>query len=256
MTPASRLSSCLRARPAALRPGRSLATALALAALVPAVRAVVPPAAPPPSTRAVQSEMTPEQALQRLQAGNARFVAGQTHARDWAGQRRLTTDGQYPFAVVLSCLDSRVPPEVVFDQGLGDLFVARVAGNVINDDILGSMEFACQLAGARLIVVLGHTACGAVKGAAAGAELAHLTGLLAKIRPAVPAARERHPGADASKAAFVDTLAELNVQQVRRAIGERSAVLRDLIAKGKVAVVGGMYDLASGRVTILPSSAP
>jgi len=149
-----------------------------------------------------------------------------------------------------------VPPEIVFDQGLGDLFVARVAGNVLNEDILGSMEFACQLAGARLIVVLGHTACGAVKGAAAGAELAHLTGLLAKIRPALGAARERHPGAAAGKAEFVDTLAELNVEQVGRAIGERSTVLRELIASGRVGIVGGMYDLASGRVTILPVSAP
>lgn len=183
--------------------------------------------------------------------GNARFVTGQAQSRDWAEHRRLTAGGQYPFAVVLSCLDSRVPPELVFDQGLGDLFIARVAGNVINEDILGSMEFACQVAGARLIVVLGHTACGAVKGAAGGAELGHLTGLLAKIRPAVNAARERHPGADPGKAEFVDTMAELNVQQVTRAIGERSAVLRELIATGRVAVVGGMYDLASGRVTLL-----
>jgi carbonic anhydrase len=200
----------------------------------------------------VQAAATPDEVLQRLMAGNARFVAGQVQSRDWSEQRRLTAGGQHPLAVVLSCLDSRVPAEVVFDQGLGDLFSARVAGNVLNDDILGSMEFACQAAGARLIVVLGHTACGAVKGAATGAELGHLTGLLTKIRPAVGATRERDPASAPGEAAFVDRVAEINVQQVRRAIGERSAVLRQLIESGRVEVVGAMYDLASGRVTFLP----
>jgi carbonic anhydrase len=236
--------------------GVRLAHLLVAALALTSAATATPPAASPPATKAVQSAMTPDQALQRLLAGNARFVEGQAQSRDWAEHRRLTAGGQYPYAVVLSCLDSRVPPEVVFDQGLGDLFVARVAGNVLNDDILGSMEFACQLAGARLIVVLGHTACGAVKGAAAGAELAHLTGLLAKIRPALGEARARHPAADPGKSEFVDTLAEINVQQVQKAIGERSTVLRELIASGRVAVVGGMYDLASGRVTILPTATP
>jgi carbonic anhydrase len=231
-----------------------LLSAAALAFIASAATAATP-AAPPP-TREVQAATTPEEVLQRLMAGNARFVAGQVQSRDWSEQRRLTAGGQNPLAVVLSCLDSRVPAEVVFDQGLGDLFSARVAGNVLNDDILGSMEFACQAAGARLIVVLGHTACGAVKGAATGAELGHLTGLLAKIRPAVGSTRERDPASPPGAAAFVDSVAEMNVQQVRRAIGERSAVLRGLIESGRVTVVGAMYDLASGRVTVLPPQTP
>lgn len=227
---------------------RLVSVAVLATTAAPAVTAT--PAAPPP-TREVQAALTPAAALERLLAGNARFVAGQPHSRDWAEQRRLTAGGQHPFAVVLSCLDSRVPAEAVFDQGLGDLFSARVAGNVLNEDILGSMEFACQVAGARVIMVLGHTACGAIKGAATGAELGHLTGLLAKIRPAVDTARERSGGAAPGEAAFVDAVAALNVQQVRRAIAERSPVLRELMQAGRVAVVGGMYDLASGRVTIL-----
>lgn len=208
------------------------------------------PALPPP-TKAEQAATTPDQALASLTAGNARFVAGKPLARDWAAERKQTAAGQFPVAAVISCIDSRVSSEVIFDQGLGALFNARIAGNIVDEDILGSVEFACQLAGARLIAVIGHTHCGAIKGACSGAELGHLTGLLAKIQPAVAAARKQAPGAAPGDAAFVETVAEQNVREVLRQIPERSAVLRELIAQGKVGLVGGIYDLDSGQVHFL-----
>jgi carbonic anhydrase len=140
-----------------------------------------------PPSKAEQTAMTPAQAFERLKAGNARYVSGQRLPRDLAAERAATASGQFPFAVVLSCLDSRTSSELIFDQGIGDVFNARVAGNVLNDDILGSMEFGCKAAGAKLIAVIGHSKCGAVKGACAGVELGHLTGLLAKIKPAADA---------------------------------------------------------------------
>lgn len=219
-----------------------------VAALVPAFAA---PVAPPPTTRAVQAELTPAAALERLTAGNARFVAGQPLARDWARERSATADGQYPFAVVLSCLDSRASSEIIFDQGLGEIFNARVAGNIVNDDILGSMEFACQAAGAKLIVVVGHSACGAVKGAAAGVKLGNLTGLLERIQPAVAAARAKQPSLAPTDGAFVESATELNVREAMRQIRERSPVLRELLDAGKIRLVGGIHDLATGRVRFL-----
>jgi len=218
------------------------------AVLVPAVAA---PSAPPPTTRAGQTELTPAAALQRLVEGNARFVAGQPWARDWARERSTTADGQFPFAVVLSCIDSRASSEIVFDQGLGEIFNARVAGNIVNDDVLGSMEFACQAAGAKLIVVVGHSACGAVKGAAAGVKLGNLTGLLERIQPAVAAARAKQPNLAPTDGAFVESATELNVREAMRQIRERSPVLRALLDAGKVRLVGGVHDLATGRVTFL-----
>lgn len=233
-------------------PFRSLrfaATCCGLAAvLTPAAAA---PSAPPPTTRAAQSELTPAAALQRLVDGNARFVAGQPLARDWARERSATAEGQFPFAVVLSCLDSRASSEIIFDQGLGEIFNARVAGNIVNEDILGSMEFACQAAGAKLIVVVGHSACGAVKGAAAGVKLGNLTGLLERIQPAVAATRARQPNLAPTDNAFVETAAELNVREAMRQIRERSPVLRDLLDAGRIGLVGGIHDLATGRVRIL-----
>lgn len=196
-------------------------------------------------TKDQQTQTTPEAALARLVAGNTRFVAGSAEARDLMAEVKTTAGGQHPVAVVLSCIDSRVSAELVFDQGVGDIFSARVAGNVLNGDILGSMEFACQLAGAKLIVVLGHTACGAVKGACAGAELGHLTGLLEKIAPSVSAAEAMPDLADADR---VDTVARLNVAHVAEAIVAESAVLRDLVKAGTVQVVGAMYDVATGAV--------
>lgn len=234
-------SSCFSLRIVAMSCGLAVVLASAAAAA----------SAPAPTTRAVQAELTPNAALERLTAGNARFVAGQTLARDWARERSATADGQYPFAVVLSCLDSRASSEIIFDQGLGEIFNARVAGNIVNDDILGSMEFACKAAGAKLIVVIGHSACGAVKGAAAGVKLGNLTGLLERIQPAVAAARAKQPNLAPSEGAFVESATELNVREAMRQIRERSPVLRELLDAGKIRLVGGIHDLATGRVRFL-----
>ncbi len=202
----------------------------------------------PPTTKAQQSAITPAQALEKLEAGNARFVAGKLEHRDWPQQRAATAAGQYPFAVVLSCIDSRVSSEIIFDQGFGDIFNARVAGNVLDDEILGSLEFATKIAGAKLIAVIGHTHCGAVKGACSGAQLGHLTGLLDKIAPSVAEAKVKLPGVAPTDGNFIEEVAELNVHHVRQQIREQSPVLRELIDSGKVGLVGGIYDLDSGKV--------
>ena len=196
-------------------------------------------------TRESQTDLTPAAALNLLREGNARFQAGSMATRDLVSQVGVTAQGQFPFAVILSCIDSRVSAELVFDQGLGDVFSARIAGNVLNDDILGSLEFACQLAGSKLIVVVGHSACGAVRGACDGAELGHLTGLLKKIGPAIEAvaASGQERGDE-----FVLRVAERNVEHVVREIRERSPVLEALITKGDVGIVGAMYSVQTGKV--------
>ncbi|GDY21054.1 carbonic anhydrase [Verrucomicrobiota bacterium] len=194
---------------------------------------------------ASQAATTPAEALARLKAGNERFAANHLLTRDLAAQRVATAGGQYPFAVVLSCLDSRTSAELIFDQGIGDVFNARVAGNILNDDILGSMEFACKAAGAKLIAVVGHSKCGAVKGACGSVELGHLTGLLQRIQPAVAAVP---PGADPTSTTRVDAVARENVKLAMRQIRERSPILAELIRGGKVGLVGGLHDLESGRV--------
>jgi len=201
-----------------------------------------------PPTKALQEAMTPAQALERLKAGNVRFVSGQSLKRDLAAERASTASGQFPFAVVLSCLDSRTSSELVFDQGIGDIFNARVAGNVLNDDILGSMEFACKAAGAKLIAVVGHSKCGAVKGVCTGVQLGNLTGLLAKIKPAADAVTTT---GDKSDYTHVDAVARENVKLVLAQIKERSPIVGELIRDGKVALVGGIHDLDSGKVTFL-----
>ena len=197
-------------------------------------------------TRATQAEVTPDAALQRLREGNARFVAGETIHCDLRRQVRETAGGQAPFAAVVGCIDSRVPPELVFDQRIGDIFVARVAGNVVNDDILGSLEFATRLAGARLIVVLGHSECGAIKGAIDDARLGHLTGLLARIRPSLDALR--YQGVPSSKdKALVQRVAERNVRDtVARVAG--APVLAELLDAGRLKIAGAMHDVASGEI--------
>jgi carbonic anhydrase len=210
--------------------------------------------APQPNSKEQQNTLTPAAALEKLETGNARFAADGLLHRDWRQQRAQTASAQFPFAVVLGCIDSRVPAEIVFDQGLGDIFNARVAGNIIDDEILGSMEFACKIAGAKLIAVIGHTRCGAVKGACSGARLGHLTGLLEKIRPSVETAKARMPGASAIDSKFVDEVAELNVQNTIRQIREQSPVLRELIDAGSVGIVGGIYDLDSGKVHFFKNS--
>ena len=202
--------------------------------------------------QAAQAALTPDQALQMLKDGNARFVAGESYDRDLIAQQKATAGGQYPFAVVLSCLDSRSAPEVVFDQGVGDLFVGRVAGNVVDTNLLGSFEFATAAAGAKLIVVMGHTACGAVKGACDGVELGNLTALLDEIEPAIDAV-STPVGTDRSSAntAFVNEVIETNVQMQVNELLRESAVIRGLVAEGKVKVVGAVHDLASGEVKFL-----
>jgi carbonic anhydrase len=201
-----------------------------------------------PLTKEAQASITPHEAFEMLKDGNARFVQGRMLHRDHMEAIKRTSGGQYPFAAVLGCLDSRQAPEILFDQGIGDLFVARVAGNVLNDDILGSLEFATNVAGAKLIAVVGHTSCGAVKGAVDSVELSHLTGLLLKIKPAVEAVSspgEKHTSKDL---AFVDKVAEENVRRVAAEIRERSQILRDLIDAGNLKIAAGMYDISTGNV--------
>ncbi|MDG2049855.1 MAG: carbonic anhydrase family protein [Myxococcota bacterium] len=201
-----------------------------------------------------QSSMTPDQALTKLIEGNRRFTENAREQCDLLQQVSETQGGQWPFACLLGCIDSRASTELIFDAGIGDLFSARVAGNVVNEDILGSMEFACQVAGARLIMVLGHSACGAVKGACDDVKLGNLTPLLAKIRPAVEATTT--PGdRTSSNGEFVQAVAEANVHRSLALIREQSEVLRSLEAEGQIRMVGAMYDVASGRVALLESSA-
>lgn len=208
--------------------------------------------APKPLTAEEQKSLTPDEALARLKEGNQRFISGNTIDRPWNQLRDATVNAQHPFAFILSCIDSRTSSEVVFDQGIGDLFNARVAGNVLSNDILGSMEFACQVAGAKLIAVLGHTNCGAIVGACSGVKLGHLTGLLAKVEPCVKEARVDQPGVPGNDPALVAEVTELNVRQVMAQIRKESSILRDLVASGKLMVVGGIQDLDTGEVRFLP----
>ena len=204
-----------------------------------------------PPTRAAQQAKTPAEVRQWLVDGNARYVAGKPRPRDWAQARTATADGQFPYAAILSCLDSRTSSEIIFDQGHGEVFNARVAGNILNDDILGSLEFACQGAGAKFIAVIGHTECGAIKGACTGAQLGHLTGLLERIKPAMAEVRGGQLVNPATPPEVVNAVAVANVRLVLRQIRERSPVLRELLDAGKIGLAGGLYDLHSGRVTFL-----
>ena len=199
------------------------------------------------STKESQAAMTPAQALQRLQDGNARFVAGQSKSRDWNAKVIATATGQYPYAAVVSCIDSRAPGEIVMDQGIGDMFSLRTAGNVVDTDVFGGLEFATKVAGAKLIVVLGHTECGAVKGAIDGVKMGNLTALLAKIQSAV---RDSGPGSSKDPA-YVTKVTEKNVRDSIDEIRARSSILKELSASGQVGIVGGMYDVATGKITFL-----
>jgi len=197
-----------------------------------------------------QSAITPSQAIEMLKQGNVRFTSGSTTSRDYQSQVSQTAGGQYPLAAVVSCIDSRIPTEIVFDQGIGDIFNARIAGNFVNEDILGSLEFACKVAGAKAIVVMGHTSCGAIKGACDKAELGNLTQLLEKITPAVDAV-ETPEGADRSSAnaAFVDAVAAKNVEFTLAKIRENSSVLNEMLEANEIEIIGAMYDVASGKVS-------
>lgn len=198
-----------------------------------------------------QAALTPDQALALLREGNERFVGGKMIDRDLAAQVAATAGGQFPHSVVLSCIDSRVPPEIVFDQGIGDIFSPRVAGNFVDGELLGSMEFAAAVAGSKLIVVLGHTECGAVKGACDNVKLGNLTQTLANIAPAVYAVTDIEGERSSKNKAFVNAVAHENVRQTVDNILQRSYVLRELVERGKLKVVGAMYDVATGKVAFL-----
>jgi carbonic anhydrase len=239
--------------------GCAFAVWLGLSAATPAqVPAQATPAAPAKrltgvQTKASQAAMSPEKALELLKAGNARFVAGKTTHRNLPANVRATAAGQYPFGAIVSCMDSRVPVELVFDLTVGDAFSLRVAGNVINPDILGSLEYATKVAGAKLILVLGHTHCGAVKGAIDGVQLGNLTGILARIVP--PAATGPAPGSSGGATgsskdnAYVDQVTEQNVRNAMKEIRGKSSVLKELLDTGAVRLVGGIYDVETGKAT-------
>ena len=198
-------------------------------------------------TKNQRDELTADQIIDAMKAGNERFRSGKPATHDYVAQKRATASGQHPAAVILSCIDSRAPAEIIFDARIGDSFNARVAGNIVNDDILGSLEFSCALSGAKVILVMGHTACGAIKGAIDHAELGHLTGLLEKIKPAVDATS--FDGERSSKNyAFVDAVAKTNVMMTVEAIRANSDVLRNLEKDGKIKIVGSMYHLVGGHV--------
>ncbi len=198
-------------------------------------------------THEQRDRMTPDEIIAMMKRGNARFRRGAKAPRDLLAQQRASAKGQYPAAVILSCIDSRAPAERILDLGIGDIFNARVAGNISNDDILGSLEFACKLTGAKVVLVMGHTACGAIKGAIANAELGNLTGLLAKIKPAV-AATAYDGERSATNYAFVDRVAKTNVEMTIADIRQRSPVLAGLESAGTIRIVGSMYDLETGAV--------
>jgi carbonic anhydrase len=201
----------------------------------------------PALTQAQREKLTPDEIIAHMKQGNQRFRLGQESPHDYLAQQRASAKGQYPAAVILSCIDSRAPAETILDLGIGDCFNARVAGNVANDDILGSMEFACKVAGAKVVLVMGHTACGAIKGAIDDVQLGNLTGLLGKIRPAVSATAYQGERS-AKNYGFVDAVGRKNVELTMAEIHRRSAVLADLERSGAVKIVGAMYDLESGVV--------
>lgn len=202
-------------------------------------------------TSETQASITPARALEFLKEGNARFVNNLRINRNLLQQANETRDGQWPFATIVSCIDSRTSAELIFDQGLGDIFSVRIAGNVVNTDIIGSLEFACHVAGSKLVVVLGHTSCGAIKGACDHVEVGNLTELLSKIQPAVYEENEtvERSKRNSKNPVFVENVADLNVRRSVRTIVSRSYILEHLVESGKVAIIGAKHDLASGVVT-------
>ena len=196
-------------------------------------------------SKEIQDSISPNKAVEMLKEGNQRFLGKNVQDRDLYIQVQNTSDGQFPYAVVLSCIDSRVPVELVFDQGVGDIFSARVAGNIINEDILGSIEYACGVAGSKAILVLGHTKCGAVTSACKGVELGNITALLSKVKPAIANVQERDGEVE------VEEVTKANVHQSIKEIREKSSILSDLETEGKIKIVGAVYHVEDGRVTYL-----
>ena len=226
---------------------RRILTAAALVALT-ATAALRAQGAAAVQTQASQAEMTPAKAIALLKEGNARFADGKGATRNYPAQVHATASGQYPFAAIVSCMDSRVPAEIVCDQGLGDVFNLREAGNVVDVDTLGGLEYAAKVVGVKLILVMGHSHCGAVKGAVDGVQLGNLTELLKKIQPAmtppVPAAKSKDD-------AYVQKVAEANVRLQMKEIQEKSPVIRELVQAGKLGIAGAMYDIDTGKMTFL-----
>ena len=201
-----------------------------------------------PMTKEKRDALMPDEIIKRLIEGNRRFIAGEVYTRNVVEAREATALGQNPEAAILGCIDSRVPPELVFDQRLGDVFCARIAGNFVNDDIVGSLEFSTRLAGARLIVVLGHSECGAIKGAIDGAKLGYLTAMLRNFAPAIKAVRPNGEATSKNKA-YVQAVADANAKLAAAQLTSRSEVLRALVEKRQLRVVSAMHDIATGRVT-------
>lgn len=199
-------------------------------------------------TKEMQDAITSSMALQLLKDGNKRFVNNLKINRNLLQQANETADGQHPFAVILSCIDSRTSAELVFDQGLGDVFSIRIAGNIVNEDILGSMEFGCKVAGAKIIVVLGHTKCGAIKGACDNVALGNLTGLISKIKPAINQEMSTQDNRNSSNANFVENVAELNVSLSVKNILLKSPIIADMVKNGDIGIVGGIHDITTGEV--------
>lgn len=200
-------------------------------------------------TKEVQTAISPALAISLLKEGNHRFVNNLKANRNLLQQANETSDGQHPFAVILSCIDSRTSAELIFDQGLGDIFSVRIAGNIINEDILGSMEFGCKLSGAKIIVVLGHTRCGAVKGACDHIEMGNLTALLTKIRPAVENEKSTLENRNSDNADFVEKVSIINVERTVHSIVERSPILKEMFESGEIGIVGASHNISNGIVT-------
>jgi carbonic anhydrase len=200
-------------------------------------------------TKETLQKLTPEHALDILKQGNERFVNNIIAHRNLLEQVNETSSGQFPFAAILSCIDSRTSAELIFDQGLGDVFSIRIAGNILNDDILGSMEFACKIAGSKLIVVLGHTKCGAIQGACDNVELGHITTLLNKVKPAIAAETETKADRNSGNKTFVENVTKHNVTITVQQVKQQSPLLREMEQSGQIKIIGGLYDLETGKVT-------
>jgi carbonic anhydrase len=205
-------------------------------------------------TKEMQAAITPSMALTLLNEGNKRFVNNLKINRNLLQQVNESSDGQHPFAIILSCIDSRTSAELIFDQGLGDIFSVRIAGNIINEDILGSMEFACKVTGSKIIVVLGHTKCGAVIGACDHIEMGNLTALLTKIRPAVDDETLTKENRNSNNSVFVENVATINVKRTVKSIMQRSPILKEMIESGQIGIVGGTHDISTGEVNFYPDT--
>lgn len=205
-------------------------------------------------TKETQSLITPRKALEILQEGNDRFIKNLKANRNLLQQANDTIEGQWPFAIILSCIDSRTSAELIFDQGLGDIFSVRIAGNIVNTDILGSMEFACKIAGSKLIVVMGHTKCGAIKGACDHVEIGNLTELLSKIQPAVYEEKTTKEDRTSKNASYVEKVAKINVKRNVKNIIERSFILEHMVENGQIGIVGAMHNIETGKVVFYPDA--